>query len=158
MRKLIITCTLILFSSFTFAESVARFQYNFTLESMMSGEYVAEMNCEVRQVLQWGNAVNVFKCTNLIDDNVFLMKGINGVIGYSYQKNVAYTKYYLGGANGLVSTLLKKLGFEEKILGAGMAEFYFYESSPRLGSTETIINLDNDDALILNMSDVYYLN
>lgn len=158
MRKLIIACSLLFLSSYTFAESVARFQYNFTIECMMTGESVAQVNCEVRQVLDWGNAVNVFKCINLNDEEVFLMKGVDGVIGYSYQKNVAYTKYYLGGANGLVSTLLKKLGKDYRVLGAGMAEFYFYDSAPRLGAKETIINLDNDDALILNVSEVYYLD
>lgn len=158
MKKIIFALFLMMLTSFTFAESVARFQLNFTLQSMMTGEYIADINCEVRQVLQWESAVNVFKCENTKSSEVFLIKGVNGVIGYSYQKNVAYSKYYLSGANGLVSTLLKKMGKEYKVLGAGMLEFYYYDRAPKLGTQETIVNTDNDDALILNISDVYYLD
>lgn len=157
MRRLFFLINFLLMTN-TFAESVASFQFDFTLTSVMTGETIASVDCEVRQVLQWGNSPNVFKCDDTISGNTFLIKNVSGVIGYSYQKNAAYTKYYLSGHNGLVTTILKSVESNLKVESAAMAEFIFYNHAPVINSEELLLNTSGDDALLLNVRELQYLD
>ncbi len=154
MKQIILTflCLMTLNAN---ATSTARFNLDFNLTNLMTDERIARVDCEVTQVLEWQNGINVFKCL-INGQQLVSIKNVSATLGYSYERNKAFTKHYLSGSNGLVSKILKAIDYPDLVTDAGLLVLYYGNSKPLPTSEEILIDTEGD-AILLKLRDVSYL-
>lgn len=138
----------------SYANSTARFQLNFEMTNIMTNEQVVAAECEVTQVLEWRNAINVFNCIS--DEKKFLMKNVSNGLGYDYTKSSAFTHYFLDSSKGIAAQLFSNLGLSYEIEKAGVLEVVYRNDSPEVVSNDTIVETDSD-VLLFSVTKIEYL-
>ncbi|MFG1482782.1 hypothetical protein ABMA79_12235 [Halobacteriovorax sp. HFRX-2_2] len=154
MKNLLIVLAFITISLCSYANSTARFQLNFEMTNIMTNEQVIAAECEVTQVLEWRNAINVFNC--VANDKKFLMKNVTNGLGYDYTKSSAFTHYFLDHSKGIVGQLFSNLSLDYNIENAGVLEVVYGSSKPAVESNETIVETDSD-VLLFSVTKIEYL-
>ncbi|MFG1591286.1 hypothetical protein [Halobacteriovorax sp. CON-3] len=142
MKNLLMVLAFVTISLCSYANSTARFQLNFEMTNIMTNEVVVMAECEVTQVLEWRNAINVFNCIS--DEKKFLLKNVSNGLGYDYTKSSAFTHYFLDHSKGIVGQLFSNLSLDYNIENAGVLEVVYGSSKPAVESNETIVETDSD--------------
>ncbi|MFG1498909.1 hypothetical protein ABMA70_01785 [Halobacteriovorax sp. XZX-3] len=157
MNRIILTLLLsfIFISSNASAKSTARFQFDFEITNMLTNEIVISAECEVTQVLEWNNSLNVFNC-NVGEGDNFLIKNVSHDLGYDYTRSSAYTNYYLSGSGGLVTQLFKYSKLDYAITNAGMIDVYYKGRRPSISSVETMVETE-EDVFLFSVTKIEYL-
>ncbi|EPZ51294.1 hypothetical protein M902_2977 [Bacteriovorax sp. BAL6_X] len=158
MKKIILTLLLSFvfmgMSLSTYANSTARFGLEIEMTNVMTNEVVITAECEVTQVLEWRNGINVFNC--IANDKKILMKNVSNGLGYDYTKSSAFTHYFLDSSKGIAAQLFLNLGLDYEIENAGTLEVVYRNDGPEVVSNDTIVET-NSDVLLFSVTKIEYL-